>query len=82
MRAVNLLPPDLRSGPKGPAPTVPTGVKNSGAGAFVVLGVLAICVCALATYVLVGNTVKDRKAELAAATAKSAAVTTAWYQSG
>src|SRR5215218_2917145 len=75
MRAVNLLPPDLRSGPKGPAPTVPTGVENSGSGAFVVLGVLAICVCALATYVLAGNTVKDRKAELAAATAKSAAVT-------
>src|SRR5215218_8321529 len=74
MRAVNLLPPDLRSGPKGPAPTVPTGVENSGSGAFVVLGVLAICVCALATYVLAGNTVKDRKAELAAATAKSAAV--------
>jgi len=75
MRAVNLLPPDLRSGPKGPAPTVPTGVENSGAGAFVLLGVLAICVCALAAYVLAGNTVKDRKAELAAATAKAAAVT-------
>jgi Tfp pilus assembly protein PilN len=75
MRAVNLLPPDLRSGPKGPAPTVPTGVENSGVGAFVVLGVLAICVCALAAYVLAGNTVKDRKAELAVATAKSAAVT-------
>ena len=75
MRAVNLLPPDLRSGPKGPAPTVPTGVENSGSGAFVVLGVLALCVCALAAYVLAGNTVKDRKAELAAATAKSAAVT-------
>src|SRR5919112_555608 len=67
MRAVNLLPPDLQSGPKGPAPAVPTGVENSGAGAFVVL--------ALAAYVLAGNTVKDRKAELAAATAKSAAVT-------
>src|SRR5919107_2696744 len=75
MRAVNLLPPDLRSGPKGPAPAVPTGVENSGAGAFAVLGVLAFCVLALATYVLAGNTVKDREAELAAATAKSAAVT-------
>ena len=74
MRAVNLLPPDLRSGPKGPAPTVPTGVENSGAGAFVVLGVLAFAVLALAAYVLAGNSVKDRKAELAAATAKSAAV--------
>jgi len=74
MRAVNLLPPDLRSGPKGPAPAVSTGVENSGAGAFVVLGVLAFAVLALAAYVLAGNTVKDRKAELAAATAKSAAV--------
>ena len=75
MRAVNLLPPDLRSGPKGSAPAVSSGVENSGAGAFVVLGVLAFSVCALAAYVLAGNTVKDREAELAAATAKSAAVT-------
>jgi len=75
MRAVNLLPPDLQSGPKGPAPAVPTGVENSGAGAFVVLGVLAFAVLALAAYVLAGNTVKDREAELATATAKSAAVT-------
>ena len=75
MRAVNLLPPDLRSGPKGSAPAVSTGVENSGAGAFVVLGVLAFAVVALAAYVLAGNTVKDRQAELAAVTAKSAAVT-------
>ena len=75
MRAVNLLPPDLRSGPKGPAPAVSTGVENSGAGAFVVLGVLAFAVLAMAAYILAGNTVKDRKAELAAATAQSAAVT-------
>src|SRR5688500_10505882 len=75
MRAVNLLPPDLQSGPKGPAPAVPTGVENSGAGAFVVLGVLAFAVLALAAYVLAGNTVKDRKAELAAATVKAAGVT-------
>jgi Tfp pilus assembly protein PilN len=75
MRAVNLLPPDLRSGPKGSAPAVSSGVENSGPGAFVVLGVLAFCVAALATYVLAGNIVKDREAELAAATAKSAAVT-------
>ena len=75
MRAVNLRPPDLRSGPKGSAPAVPTGVENSGAGAFVVLGVLAFAVLALAAYMLAGNTVKDREAELAAATAKSAAVT-------
>ena len=75
MRAVNLLPPDLRSGPKGPAPAVASGEKTSGAGAFIVLGVLAFCVLAMAAYVLAGNTVKDRRAELARATAESAAVT-------
>lgn len=74
MRAVNLLPPDLRSGPKGPAPAAPSGEKTSGAGAFIVLGVLAFCVFAMAAYVLAGNTVKDRQAELARATAESAAV--------
>jgi Tfp pilus assembly protein PilN len=74
MRAVNLLPPDLRSGPKGPAPAAPSGEKTSGAGAFIVLGVLAFCVFAMAAYVLAGNTVKDRQADLARATAESAAV--------
>ena len=71
MRAVNLLPPDLRSGAKASAPAVASGEKTSGAGAFVVLGVLAFCVLALAAYVLAGNTVKDRQAELARATAES-----------
>jgi Tfp pilus assembly protein PilN len=75
MRAVNLLPPDLRSGPKGPAPAVSSGEKTSGAGAFIVLGVLAFAVLALAAYVLAGNTVKDRQAELARVTAESAQVT-------
>jgi Tfp pilus assembly protein PilN len=75
MRAVNLLPPDLRSGPRGPAPAVASGVEHSGAGAFIALGVLALSVLALAAYVLAGNTVKDRRAELARATAQSAAMT-------
>ncbi len=76
MRAVNLLPPDLRSGPKGPAPAVASGVENSGGtGAFIVLGVLAFCVFALAAYVLAGNTVKDRRAELAQAKAQAESVT-------
>jgi Tfp pilus assembly protein PilN len=74
MRAVNLLPPDLRSGPKGPAPAVASGEKTSGAGAFIVLGVLAFCVLAMAAYVLAGNNVKDRQTELARASAESAAV--------
>jgi Tfp pilus assembly protein PilN len=76
MRPVNLLPPDLRSGPKGPAPAVASAVDNSGStGAFIVLGALAFCVFALAAYVLAGNTVKDRQATLAEATAKADAVT-------
>ncbi len=74
MRAVNLLPPDLRSGPKGPAPAVASGEKTSGAGAFIVLGVLAFAVLAMAAYVLAGNTVKDRQSQLARATAESTAV--------
>jgi Tfp pilus assembly protein PilN len=76
MRAVNLLPTDLRSGPKGPAPAVSAGVEDSGGtGAYIVLGVLAFAVAALASYVLAGNAVKDKKAELARANAESAAVT-------
>jgi Tfp pilus assembly protein PilN len=76
MRAVNLLPPDLPSGPKGPAPTVSAGVEDAGGtGAYIVLGILAFAVAALASYVLAGNAVKDRKAELARANAESAAVT-------
>jgi Tfp pilus assembly protein PilN len=77
MRAVNLLPPDLRSGPKGAAPAVSAGVKDSGrAGAYAIIGVLAVCVAAMASYVLAGNTVKEREAQLAHAAAESAAVTT------
>src|ERR687885_668544 len=64
MRAVNLLPTDLRSGPKGPAPAVSAGVEDTGGiGAYIVLGVLAFAVAALAAY------------ELARANAESAAVT-------
>src|SRR3954452_5483787 len=74
MRADNLLPPDLRSGPKGPAPAVSSGEKTSGAGAFIALGVLAFAVLALAAYVLAGNNVKDRQAELTRVTAESAQV--------
>jgi Tfp pilus assembly protein PilN len=77
MKAVNLLPPDLRSGPRtavaagAPGPAVPAG----GPGAFVLLGALALAVVALAGYVLTANTVKQRKADLATATASSASVT-------
>ena len=76
MKAVNLLPPDLRSGGKGPAPAVSAGTEDAGGpGAFIVLGALALCVVALAGYVLTSNAVKDRKAKLADVTAQSAAAT-------
>jgi Tfp pilus assembly protein PilN len=76
MKAVNLLPPDLRSGGKSPAPAVSAGTGDSGgAGAFIVLGALALCVCALAGYILTSNAVNDREAELAEVTAQSAATT-------
>jgi Tfp pilus assembly protein PilN len=76
MKAVNLLPSDLRSGGKSPAPAVSAGTGDSGgAGAFIVLGALALCVCALAGYILTGNAVNDRQAELAEVTAQSAATT-------
>src|SRR5919205_577408 len=76
MKAVNLLPPDLRSGGRGPAPAVSAGTEDAGGpGAFIVLGALALCVVALAGYVLTSNAVKDRQAKLADVTAQSAAAT-------
>jgi Tfp pilus assembly protein PilN len=76
MKAVNLLPPDLRSaGLPGSGPAASSGSEASRIGAFAVLGVLAFAVLALAAYVLTANTVKDRKAELAQVTADTTAVT-------
>jgi Tfp pilus assembly protein PilN len=69
MRAVNLLTPDMRSAPKGKgASAVET---PGGIGAIAVLGALALCVAALAGYVLANNVVKQRKAELAQVSAKA-----------
>jgi Tfp pilus assembly protein PilN len=76
MKAINLLPSDLRRAPKGAAPKAPmTADEPGGAGAFVVLGVLAACVVALAAYVLTTNTVKDRQAKLDAAVAEAQSTT-------
>jgi Tfp pilus assembly protein PilN len=75
MKAINLLPPDLKGAPKGASPkakTAATSDEPAGIGAFVVLGALALCVAALAAYVLTTNTVKDRQAQLDAATAEAA----------
>jgi Tfp pilus assembly protein PilN len=72
MKAINLLPPDLRGTPKTAAPkAVAAPAEPGGIGAFVVLGALAACVVALAAYVLTTNTVKDRQAQLEAVTAQA-----------
>lgn len=75
MKAVNLLPPDLR-GAGTPASAVGSADDSVGrAGALGVLGALAFCVLALAAYVLTTNTIKDRQAELDQVTAQAASVT-------
>jgi Tfp pilus assembly protein PilN len=72
MKAINLLPPDLRGTPKTAAPKAAAApAEPGGIGAFVVLGALAACVVALAAYVLTTNTVKDRQAQLEAVTAQA-----------
>ena len=72
MKAINLLPPDLRGTPKTAAPKAAIApAEPGGIGAFVVLGALAACVVALAAYVLTTNTVKDRQAQLEAVTAQA-----------
>jgi Tfp pilus assembly protein PilN len=75
MKAVNLLPPDLR-GAGNPASAVGSDDEAVGrSGALGVLGVLAFCVVALVAYVLTTNTVKDRQAQLDQVTAQAAAAT-------
>jgi Tfp pilus assembly protein PilN len=75
MKAINLLPPDLRGALRGASTKGSVVDEPGGIGAFVVLGVLAACLVALAAYVLATNTVKDRQAKLEAATAQAAATT-------
>jgi Tfp pilus assembly protein PilN len=62
MKAVNLLPSDLRGAPKGSAASSPGTDVPRGPGAFIVLGALAISVLALAAYVLTTNSIKERQA--------------------
>jgi Tfp pilus assembly protein PilN len=74
MKAVNLLPPDMR-GAGRPATARSAADEPTGRyGAFAVLGALAFCVVALAAYVLTTNTIKDRQARLDQVTAESNAV--------
>jgi Tfp pilus assembly protein PilN len=77
MKAINLLPQDLRGSHKGASKvkTAQPAEEPGGIGAFVLLGALAACVAALAAYVLTTNTVKDRQAQLETVTAEAAAVT-------
>ena len=72
MRAVNLLTPELRSAQKGPGASRPSVMETSGGlGAFIVLGVLALCVAGVAGSVLANNVVKERKASLTEVSGKN-----------
>ena len=78
MKAINLLPQDLRGTPKSVSPKAKTAAVNDepgGIGAFVVLGALTVCVIALAAYVLTTNAIKDRQAQLDAATSQAQSIT-------
>ena len=57
MKAVNLIPLEERRGPSAGG--------RSGAGAYAVLGVLAVLVLMVAAYTLTGKSVNDRQAQLA-----------------
>jgi Tfp pilus assembly protein PilN len=70
VRAVNLLPTDLRGASKATAERGAGPEASGGAGAFVVLGVLAACVAGTAGYVLTENTIKQNRADLAQVTAR------------
>jgi Tfp pilus assembly protein PilN len=74
VRAVNLLPPDLRGASKTTAELSVASEASGGAGPFVILGVLAACVAGVTGYVLAGNTVKQRQAELADVHAQQQAI--------
>ncbi len=74
MRAVNLLPPDMRGASKASAELGAGPEAKGGAGAFVVLGVLAACVAGVAGHVLISNTIKQREADLAEVTVRQQAI--------
>jgi Tfp pilus assembly protein PilN len=77
VKAVNLLPPDLRSAPKRARTAAPAARPPApgGSGPFLVLGALAICLLGLAAYVLAGNLIHQREAELARITSEHQGVT-------
>jgi Tfp pilus assembly protein PilN len=71
MRAVNLLPSDLRGAAPAAPGARPERERVEGFGAYVVLGALALCVALLAVYVLATNTVKQKTADLAEVSAQA-----------
>src|SRR3954468_22480090 len=74
MKAVNLLPSEQRGSAKTAAASAAKPDKGAAPfGAYVVLGALAFAVVATALSVLAGNTIKDRKAELARVTTEAQA---------
>ena len=74
MRAVNLLPPDTRGASKASAELGAGPEATGGAGAFVVLGVLAACVAGVAGHVMTDNTIKQRQADLTQVTQRAQAL--------
>jgi Tfp pilus assembly protein PilN len=64
VRAVNLLPPDNRGASKAAAELGAGPEAKGGAGAYVVLGVLAACVAGTAGVVMADNTIKQRSVDL------------------
>jgi Tfp pilus assembly protein PilN len=76
MKAVNLLPSDHRGAAKASKASPAAAASSPGGssfGAYAVLGALALVVVMVAAYTLVGNSVKDRTAELARVQADSQA---------
>lgn len=69
MRAVNLLPADLRRAGSG-------GGSGSSAGAFALLGALAVAVLIVGLWAVSARQVKDREAEVATLNAEAAAAET------
>src|SRR3977135_1183176 len=72
--AVNLLPPDMAGASKASGDLGARPEATGGAGPFVGLGGLAPCVAGAAGYVLIDNTVKQRRTDLASVTAQQQAI--------
>lgn len=64
MKAVNLLPSD-RGAASAPSPAKAPSPSGPASGAYFLIGALALVVVMAVAYVLVDNSVKDRRAELA-----------------